>query len=178
MTKVDFLRRVASREGLFRDVFPVVLSAGIRRTLAVTQRGRNDFLTEMSKKHGVPIQLLRDVYSDGLRHLQDSVLDDDSLDLCHDLIESDSVARQIVSLAYEEIVSQIIEVMSEGRQLMLTGFGVFYAHRHSGHKVNFVEASASITDYVTFRFSGAKVVNKALTRDLGDDAAHVVVDDE
>lgn len=73
---------------------------------------------------------------------------------------------------YDSFVSEIYNIMAEGKSLSLTGFGLFYLHKHKGHPVQF-EGDTKVNDYVVFKFSASDVFNKRL-RD-GYDKGEVVV---
>ena len=76
------------------------------------------------------------------------------------------------SRAYDAIVEGIHKAVSEGNSLSLTGFGVFYLHKHKGHPVQF-EGSADVKDYIVFKFSASDVFNKRLREEY--DRGEVIV---
>lgn len=63
---------------------------------------------------------------------------------------------------YEALTEQIIEHARGGREVMLTGFGRFYPWLHKGHRVQFGDSDSQIPDYMVFKFSAARNVNRSL----------------
>lgn len=72
-----------------------------------------------------------------------------------------------LTAAYDAIIDGIKDVVSNGQSLSLTGFGVFYLHKHKGHPVQF-EGREDVPDYVVFKFSASDVLNRKFRADHAD----------
>ena len=81
------------------------------------------------------------------------------------------LTTEIVNAALAEIV----EVVSRGDHLTLTGFGRFYPQQHKGHRVQSVaedgklagtDAVAHVDDYTVLKFSATRTVNRSLAAEL------------
>lgn len=86
------------------------------------------------------------------------------------------VDAQLVARVYDAMIEEIIQVVSQGCRLTLTGFGKFYPQRHKGHRVQRVneegrlqgtEVPETVDDYAVLKFSATRAVNRRLDPDLG-----------
>lgn len=68
-------------------------------------------------------------------------------------------------------LAEILEVVSRGDHLTITGFGKFYPQQHKGHRVQQVSESgklasngavAHVDDYTVLKFSATRTVNRSL----------------
>lgn|SRR5699024_2117074 len=65
----------------------------------------------------------------------------------------DDNTRKIVSKIYDAMIDELLDVVSSGGSLMLTGFGRFYCLEHKGHKVRF--GKDSVPNYPVLKFSAS-----------------------
>ena len=56
-----------------------------------------------------------------------------------------------VSSVYEGILDELLDAVSHGEAVALTGFGRFYRQTHRGHKVRF--GQSEVDDYSVLKFS-------------------------
>lgn len=76
------------------------------------------------------------------------------------------VPAKVVREVYDAGIDEILAIVARGDQLVLQGFGRFYAQRHKGHPVQFFGSKdQEINDYVVLKFSAARWTN----RKLGDE---------
>jgi len=85
------------------------------------------------------------------------------------------VDARLVTRVYDAMIEEIIQVVSEGSRLTLTGFGKFYPQRHKGHRVQRVNEDGRlqgtdvpeiVDDYAVLKFSATRAVNRRLDPDL------------
>lgn len=82
-----------------------------------------------------------------------------------------------VNRVYDKALAELLDIVTRGDQLMLTGFGKFYPQAHKGHRVQFAEGGETqIDDYYVLKFSATRSVNKTLAqgpvdRDADEDAS-------
>lgn len=65
-----------------------------------------------------------------------------------------------VSAVYEDILGELLETVTHGQSVALTGFGRFYLQTHRGHKVHF--GRSDVDDYSVLKFSASRIVNRQL----------------
>lgn len=63
---------------------------------------------------------------------------------------------------YEAMTAELLDLVSKGYRVSLTGFGSFYAPMHKGHPVQFGSKRDTVKDYRVFKFSASNVLNKHL----------------
>lgn len=70
------------------------------------------------------------------------------------------VAQQV----YDALIEELIDLVSKGNNVTLTGFGKFYPQEHKGHRVRFADAdgSSQIDDYTVLKFSATRAVNRSV----------------
>lgn len=82
--------------------------------------------------------------------------------------ERAGVPIHVASAVYEAGIQELLETVSRGDRLVLTGFGRFYLQAHKGHRVQFADAKGGknpvIEDYSVLKFSARREVNKHLHR--------------
>lgn len=72
---------------------------------------------------------------------------------------------KVVSQLYDAGMAELMDIVTNGNQLMLTGFGRFYPQAHKGHRVQFADSDSKvIADYSVLKFSATRGVNKSLGR--------------
>lgn len=70
---------------------------------------------------------------------------------------------KVVGQVYDTGLAELMDIVSKGDQLMLTGFGKFYPQAHKGHRVQFADSGSKvIDDYHVLKFSATRSVNKLL----------------
>lgn len=83
-------------------------------------------------------------------------------------------SRAVVVEIYDAMVDEFVDVMQEGKQLLLTGFGNYYMQTHKGHPVQFAGGSDVVEDYDVLKFSPSNVLKKRVRSNdtviLGDDS--------
>ncbi|WP_328990445.1 HU family DNA-binding protein [Kribbella sp. NBC_01245] len=80
-----------------------------------------------------------------------------------------------VASVYEEIFCELMDAVSQGETVVLTGFGRFYHQAHKGHKVHF--GQSAVDDYSVLKFSASPIVNRHLERESGLNGEEVVEDE-
>lgn len=79
------------------------------------------------------------------------------------------VPVRVASLVYDAAVEELIEIVSQGEKLTLTGFGKFYPQKHKGHRVRvgFGDGEggedSEVGDYNVLKFSATRAVNLKIT---------------
>lgn len=79
------------------------------------------------------------------------------------------VPVRVASLVYEAAIEELIEIVSRGNSLTLTGFGRFYPQEHKGHlvRVGFGKGVSGVTsdvdDYTVLKFTATKAMNQKVT---------------
>ncbi|MET3172870.1 UNVERIFIED_ORG: nucleoid DNA-binding protein [Arthrobacter sp. UYCu721] len=87
------------------------------------------------------------------------------------------IPAKTVNRVYDTILAELLDIMTRGDQLMLTGFGKFYPQAHKGHRVQFADNGAkAIDDYFVLKFSATRSVNKSLVQKPSDAQAEVTGD--
>lgn len=78
------------------------------------------------------------------------------------------VTGKVTQDVYAAMVDELLDTVSGGRDLLLTGFGRFYARTHAGHSVQFAAGAngelAVIDDYRVLKFSASREVNRSLDK--------------
>jgi nucleoid DNA-binding protein len=69
-------------------------------------------------------------------------------------------SMKTVSSVYEGILDELLDAVSHGETVALTGFGRFYRQTHRGHKVHF--GQSEVEDYSVLKFSASRTVNRKL----------------
>lgn len=73
------------------------------------------------------------------------------------------IPLRTVTRVYDTAMEELMETMTRGDQLMLTGFGKFYPQAHKGHRVQFADSGTEeIDDYRVLKFSATRGVNRSL----------------
>lgn len=78
------------------------------------------------------------------------------------------VPVRVASAVYDAAVEELLEIVSSGDSLTLTGFGKFYPQEHKGHRVRiagsdgFGEGFSDIDDYAVLKFSATRAVNRRI----------------
>lgn len=67
-----------------------------------------------------------------------------------------------VSDIWNGIKQQIISECSDGKTIMITGFGSFCIKRHKGHPIQFDSGTSAVSDYPVFKFSTSDILGKRL----------------
>lgn len=80
-----------------------------------------------------------------------------------------------VSSVYEGILDELLDAVSHGETVGLTGFGRFYRQTHRGHKVHF--GQSEVDDYSVLKFSASRIVNRKLESDPDPCNGDVIEDD-
>jgi nucleoid DNA-binding protein len=70
---------------------------------------------------------------------------------------------------YDALIASLLDVVRDGAQLNLTGFGKFYRLRHAGHPSQLAK-TGRVRDYTVLKFTATHKSNLFL--DLNDRAAH------
>jgi nucleoid DNA-binding protein len=80
-----------------------------------------------------------------------------------------------VSSVYEGILDELLDAVSHGETVGLTGFGRFYRQTHRGHKVHF--GQSEVDDYSVLKFSASRIVNRKLESETGACNSDVIEDE-
>lgn len=73
--------------------------------------------------------------------------------------------RKVVSDVYDAAMAEIMEVVSRGDRLILTGFGSFERQWHKGHPVRFTKnGDTRVDDYSVLKFSATRQTNQRIGR--------------
>jgi DNA-binding protein HU-beta len=64
--------------------------------------------------------------------------------------------------AYNAMIDELLDLVSQGNTVTLTNFGKFYPQTHKGHRVQFSkdEEAGEVTDYTVLKFSATRQVNR------------------
>jgi DNA-binding protein HU-beta len=64
--------------------------------------------------------------------------------------------------AYNAMIDELLDLVSQGNTVTLTNFGKFYPQNHKGHRVQFGkdEGTGEVTDYTVLKFSATREVNR------------------
>ncbi|WP_439593529.1 HU family DNA-binding protein [Microbacterium sp.] len=75
-----------------------------------------------------------------------------------------SLPLPVTQQVYDAIIEELIELVSKGNKVTLTGFGKFYPQEHKGHRVRFadVDGPSQIDDYTVLKFSATRAVNRSV----------------
>lgn len=76
--------------------------------------------------------------------------------------ESTGLSAATVKTVYDAMVDEIQSVVCSGKELSLTGFGVFVLKPHKGHPVQFDSSSDKVHDYVVLKFAPSDVLMSKL----------------
>ena len=77
-------------------------------------------------------------------------------------------SRNDVRLFYDAFIDEIRDVICEGRDLSLTGFGTFSIKQHKGHPVQFHSTGGSVDDYVVLKFTASDVLMDKIRKAYSD----------
>jgi nucleoid DNA-binding protein len=80
-----------------------------------------------------------------------------------------------VNSVYEGILDELLDAVSHGETVALTGFGRFYRQTHRGHKVHF--GQSEVDDYSVLKFSASRIVNRKLESEPGLGDGDVIEDE-
>lgn len=71
---------------------------------------------------------------------------------------------RVTQQAYDALIEELIDLVSKGNKVTLTGFGKFYPQEHKGHRVRFGDGdgSSEIDDYTVLKFSATRAVNRSV----------------
>lgn len=73
--------------------------------------------------------------------------------------------KRVVSQVYEAAMAELLEVVSRGDRLILTGFGSFERQWHKGHPVRFTKVGGTrVDDYSVLKFSATRQTNQRIGR--------------
>lgn len=87
------------------------------------------------------------------------------------------IPAKTVNRVYDTILAELMDIVTRGDQLMLTGFGKFYPQAHKGHRVQFADSGTeAIDDYYVLKFSATRSVNKSLVQKPSDSDEEVEED--
>jgi DNA-binding protein HU-beta len=72
------------------------------------------------------------------------------------------LSLQVAQTAYNAMIDELLDLVSQGNTVTLTNFGRFYPQAHKGHRVQFAkdDGSAEVTDYTVLKFSATREVNR------------------
>ncbi|MBO9625758.1 MAG: HU family DNA-binding protein [Microbacterium sp.] len=64
--------------------------------------------------------------------------------------------------AYNAMIDELLDLVSQGNTVTLTNFGRFYPQTHKGHRVQFSKEDGAdeVTDYTVLKFSATREVNR------------------
>ncbi len=64
--------------------------------------------------------------------------------------------------AYNAMIDELLDLVSQGNTVTLTNFGKFYPQTHKGHRVQFAkdDGADEVTDYTVLKFSATREVNR------------------
>lgn len=64
--------------------------------------------------------------------------------------------------AYNAMIDELLDLVSQGNTVTLTNFGKFYPQTHKGHRVQFgaEDGGGEVTDYTVLKFSATREVNR------------------
>jgi DNA-binding protein HU-beta len=67
--------------------------------------------------------------------------------------------------AYNAMIDELLDLVSQGNTVTLTNFGKFYPQTHKGHRVQFGkdEGTGEVADYAVLKFSATREVNKRVS---------------
>lgn len=72
------------------------------------------------------------------------------------------IRKDTVISVYTGLIDELVEIMQDDCQLLLTGFGSFYLQKHKGHPVQFSGGTDTVDDYDVLKFSPSNIVTKRL----------------
>ncbi|MDE3723951.1 HU family DNA-binding protein [Nocardiopsis sp. N85] len=73
--------------------------------------------------------------------------------------------KNVVSQVYDAAMAELLDVVSQGDRLVLTGFGSFERQWHKGHPVRFTKADDTrVDDYSVLKFSATRQTNQRIGR--------------
>ncbi|ALX67021.1 hypothetical protein AB663_002640 [Microbacterium sp. XT11] len=72
------------------------------------------------------------------------------------------LSLQVAQTAYNAMIDELLDLVSQGNTVTLTNFGRFYPQSHKGHRVQFAkdDGTAEVTDYTVLKFSATREVNR------------------
>lgn len=82
--------------------------------------------------------------------------------LLEQVAQDSGVDVAVVNQVYNSLVDCIVESVSAGNHMSLTGFGNFYRQTHKGHPVQFESSDSIVQDYALLKFSASDTINKRL----------------
>lgn len=70
----------------------------------------------------------------------------------------------VTQQVYDAFIDELIDLVSNGNRVTLTGFGKFYPQEHKGHRVRFADGDrpTTIDDYTVLKFSATRAVNRSV----------------
>ena len=74
--------------------------------------------------------------------------------------ETSGQPGRVVSTVYESIIATLVDAVTDGEIVELTGFGSFRKQYHQGHKVRF--GRSSIGAYTVMRFKASRATNRRI----------------
>lgn len=72
------------------------------------------------------------------------------------------ISLHAAQTAYDAMIDELLDLVSQGNTVTLTNFGKFYPQAHKGHRVQFAkdEGTGEVTDYTVLKFSATREVNR------------------
>lgn len=71
--------------------------------------------------------------------------------------------KRVVSQVYDAAMAELLDVVSRGNRLILTGFGSFERQWHKGHPVRFTKVGETrVDDYSVLKFSATRQTNQRI----------------
>lgn len=74
--------------------------------------------------------------------------------------ETSGQSSRVVATVYESIIATLLDAVTDGEIVELTGFGSFRKQHHQGHKVRF--GRTSIGEYTVMRFKASRSTNRRI----------------
>ncbi len=85
----------------------------------------------------------------------------------HESLPKVIVPKMVVTKLVDLFLQEIFAAVSKGEVVTINGFGSFTACEHKGHPIQFGD-SRQVDDYLVFKFSPSRVLNRKL-RDMQAD---------
>ncbi len=71
--------------------------------------------------------------------------------------------KRVVAQVYDSAMAELLDVVSRGDRLILTGFGSFERQWHKGHPVRFTKVGETkVDDYSVLKFSATRRTNQSI----------------
>jgi nucleoid DNA-binding protein len=126
------------------------------KTTEYPRISKREFITRVAARSGNLIEVAPEdplkVVGDGSTRIVEVVNDD---------------RRKVVADVYEALIDELLEVVSSGGSVVLTGFGRFYRQDHKGHKVRF--GKSAVSSYPVLKFSASRSVRPRIEPSDGTD---------